>query len=61
MKLKISSLIFEIDSELSQSAPRTNIIKRGLQAMKGLAQGITAGVIANNLPNLIATGLALLA
>lgn len=29
--------------------------------MKGLAQGITAGVIANNLPNLIATGLALLA
>ncbi|WP_289765862.1 hypothetical protein [Bacteroides acidifaciens] len=54
-------IIFEIDSELSQSAPRTNIIKRGLQAMKGLAQGITAGVIANNLPNLIATGLALLA
>ncbi len=29
--------------------------------MKGLAQGIIAGVIANNLPNLIATGLALLA
>lgn len=57
---ELKEIVIEIESEMSQSIPKKSVIKRGLQAMKGLAQGITAGVIANKLPGLISSALALL-
>lgn len=57
---ELKEIVLEIESEISQLTPKKSIIKRGLQAMKGLAQGITAGVIANKLPELITSALALL-
>lgn len=57
---ELKEIVLEIESEMSQPTPKKSIIKRGLQAMKGLAQGITAGVIANKLPGLITSALALL-
>lgn len=56
----LKEIVVEIESELSQTSPKKSIIKRGLQAMKGLSQGITAGVIANKLPELISSALSLL-
>lgn len=58
--LELNEIVFEIESEISQSSPKKSIIKRGLQAMLGLVQGVTAGVIANKLPGLISSALALL-
>lgn len=57
---ELKEIVLEIESEISQLTPKKSIIKRGLQAMKGLTQGITAGVIANKLPELITSALALL-
>lgn len=57
---ELKEVVFEIESEISQPNPKKSIIKRGLQAMLGLAQGVTAGVIANNLPGLVSSALSLL-
>ena len=57
---ELKEILFEIESEIFQPIPKKSIIKRGLQAMLGLAQGVTAGVIANKLPGLVTSALALL-
>lgn len=56
----LTEIVLEIESEISQPTPKKTVVKRGFQAMKGLIQGITAGVIANKLPELISSALALL-
>ncbi len=57
---ELTEILLEVESEINKPLPKKSVIKRGLQAMKGLVQGVTAGIIANNLPELISSALALL-
>lgn len=50
----------ELKTELKKDTPSRNIIKRGLQAINGIASGVVSGVIANQVSPLVASAIALL-
>ena len=50
----------ELKTEMKKDNPSRNIIKRGLQAINGIAFGIVSGVIANQVSPLVASAIELL-
>lgn len=50
----------ELKTEIKKDNPSRNIIKRGLQAINGIASGIVSGVIANQVSPLVTSAIALL-
>ena len=50
----------ELKTEIEKDSPSRNIIKRGLQAINGIASGIVSGVIANQVSPLVTSAIALL-
>ena len=50
----------ELKTEMKKDCPSRNIIKRGLQAIKGIASGVVSGVIANQISPLVESAIALL-
>lgn len=50
----------ELGTELKKNSPSRDIIKRGLQAIKGIAPDIVSGVIANQVSSLVTSAIALL-
>lgn len=50
----------ELKTEMKKDCPSRNIIKRGLQAINGIAFGVLSGVIANQVSPLVTSAIALL-